>query len=581
MCFRSDMCRGCFFAFSLCYARVSLPHCAFMLQQFVTFVTCRVLARALLLITAAAGARQLVHAVPVFSRGPAPRMASATSDTTASSGFSFQAEIVRQSNDSPKSTTPSKRGRNGTPKHSTSAGRTCRLCEEECATSSPYCWQHKRGYNNISKQALKAKAKPAPGNQLWKDFCEIFGEGRAGPPNKALADQVLMDYVAQFPEGKSGARRGTVTLGSYIHNAGSRASEEVVSTRPKWDYEIFEGKMKMLRSWTSQQCRDHWRELEANPEIARDAGGPKGAMRLSIPSNLTGGDADEFRAGNFEERSIAMSSKARQMSDEDRSKFLAETRSGFDLGALASPNAKQQMATALPASAAAASDVEVLKGLFGAVKPELPVPTGAAAAPDSAAASPRPAGDPPVTPIKPKVVDICRGRAKLWAAIRDDMEKYKAKMHAELKASKVAMANSNEDEHGKLFITPVVERHTIAAAFLGVDLNVSKKDGEETQLEHVAIAAKDIERALDEHGRCSAHDKLVQDALGSASVLPMESKELMSWSSLDAFHETVQQVDEHKALEQKQSQCDLTVSLMNQLLAGLRQSTREPLPCRI
>lgn len=493
----------------------------------------------------------------------------------ACSAFSFEAEFARQSGNSAESAPLGSAAAKAAAKaarHDVRAGCKCRLCEEDCASGSQLCWNHKRGQQNIYKQAFKAKAKPAPANKLWTEYTQIFGEGRAGPTNQALADQVLMDYVAQFPDGgkkSAGARRGAVNLGHYSHKTGSRASEEEVVSRAKWDYELFESQMKLLRSWTPQQSRDHWRELESNPDIARDAGGPKGAMRLSIPSNLTGNDRDESRAGRYEERAVVVQDKARAMTADDRASLLAETRSGFDLAALASPNAKQNMSAPLPASAAAASEADILKGIFTNTK------TGElGAAPHDAVVPAVAAPETPVTPVKPS--DISRGRAKLWAAIRADLDKFKPKMHAELKASKVAIDNSKEDDHGKLFITPVVERHSIAMAFMGVTLTVDKKTEEEvTNADHVKISRSDFSKSEQKDGRCADHDALILSALESASILPMESAALMSWTSLEAFQETVQHAGTEKALEEKQNEWDSSLALMNQLLVGLRTSTRE------
>ena len=126
--------------------------------------------------------------------------------------------------------------------------------------------------------------------EAYMNYIEIFGERGKGPPNEELSHQVLRDYVTEFPEIPDQATsnvskpRGVADLSRYVHRRGSRTSQDAVQRWPKLDYELFKNKMKMVRAWPEQRCKDEWLKLEANADIARDQGGyGQFKLRLSIP----------------------------------------------------------------------------------------------------------------------------------------------------------------------------------------------------------------------------------------------------------------------------------------------------------
>lgn len=82
----------------------------------------------------------------------------------------------------------------------------------------------------------------------------LFGDRKSdGMP--WLADMVMIEYAKNNPHKVSGGsahsrkKRGSVNLGSYLHVHGAKRSKVSGSKRPKFDKELYIGRMKSLRGW--------------------------------------------------------------------------------------------------------------------------------------------------------------------------------------------------------------------------------------------------------------------------------------------------------------------------------------------
>lgn len=115
--------------------------------------------------------------------------------STAGSEFSLVGELKRARSDAGdiEEARSSKQAKAG--KLDKDDGLGCHICAEPRAKGSSKCWVHKRALDCIQKQSARV-----PADQ--KCFIQIFGEPRKGPPNQALADKVLLDFCAMYPEGK-------------------------------------------------------------------------------------------------------------------------------------------------------------------------------------------------------------------------------------------------------------------------------------------------------------------------------------------------------------------------------------------
>jgi hypothetical protein len=71
------------------------------------------------------------------------------------------------------------------------------------------------------------------------------------------------------------------------------------------------------------------------------------------------------------------------------------------------------------------------------------------------------------------------------------------------------------------------------------------------------------------------HDKALRDLLNTVTILPMESREVMSWSSFVIFHADVTKILIAEALEEASRRWDNQHHLVTQLTTSLKQSTKE------
>ena len=211
------------------------------------------------------------------------------------------------------------------------------FCGETQEPKNGYCARHKRAYECIWRQYVGKNGKITEEAEI---FYTIFGDvkrARQFPGKPDLAEEALMDFVEEFPEAANGSRakRGETNLSKYFHQTGTRVSKDDVSTHMKMDWELFSGKMKLLRGWEKEESRRHWRLLEDDPTVAEDMKGVKDSAgrptkRLAIPPTYFGGDSTESRSSQYEDKSMIKESKPMTNLDDDTfAAYLAECRKGF------------------------------------------------------------------------------------------------------------------------------------------------------------------------------------------------------------------------------------------------------------
>ena len=246
-------------------------------------------------------------------------------------GFSFtglmkrQAEPCQRDETSQAAASGKKvRKTKGSGAQSTKEGTKCRVCDECCAGTSPFCWDHKRAFGVLCKDATKDKK-----SQRYEDYKAIFGEGRKGAPDKALADQVIAEFaLARLTAAAEGKALPQCNLTKYRHLEGHRASDEAVKGHMMWDKEIFLTRMPQYRPWDKAKCVAEWDKLQSNPAILKDVG-YNNSVVCKIPPELIGNVKSEERKGSFEQRDVSTETKAAKVSDSVRKAWIAQTAAGF------------------------------------------------------------------------------------------------------------------------------------------------------------------------------------------------------------------------------------------------------------
>ena len=221
-------------------------------------------------------------------------------------------------------------------KHKTVKGTQCELCTQPCAAGHSRCWPHKRAYDCIQKQCWRARKKDAALEEqpkAYQEWVAIFGEGRAGPPDQMLANQVVLDFAEKYPDGQSklGQKRGQAQLITYIHSHLVTASSSKSIGLPLWDFELFVNQMKNFRGWSQTQSKQQWDALEREPSNFRDNQGPaKHPRRIAIPAWLSGTESHDFTLTEAEEKRVSTAGRSLERSMEDRQQMIGELRQGFE-----------------------------------------------------------------------------------------------------------------------------------------------------------------------------------------------------------------------------------------------------------
>ena len=125
---------------------------------------------------------------------------------------------------------------------------SCRACPDAKAKGSPFCGKHKRAFQCIQGRCCKKNKEGFYVDpDAAADFHKIFGEGRNPPPNVTLANEVVLDFCIDNPDGKetSGKKRGgQLNLNKYVNRVYASLSQGRLEDDCLWDEEIFVNKFR-------------------------------------------------------------------------------------------------------------------------------------------------------------------------------------------------------------------------------------------------------------------------------------------------------------------------------------------------
>ena len=480
-------------------------------------------------------------------------------------------------------------------------GKLCTLCPEPAAPSHARCWTHKRAWDCIAKQCKRGFKKGKPMEEqpeAYQQWVKIFGVGKEGPPDKAIADKVVLDFCKENPEGlvKNGQKRGSVNLTSYIHSRAQQLSDTRSSNLCIWDEEVFLTQMKLLRGWSPLQAKQQWDALERQPELFIDMKGPpRFPKRLLIPANLTGTEQRSLSSTDLEERRISIATKAAERSSEDQQRMISELRTGFDMRpqgrvtpdhieALHEPLAAGAL-TAGPA-AVTTTPVELVQKAAALLMPETSQEAGASSDPDPGAAgtpgapstSDGAAAGAVALPGQPKSIPAAfeSTRNKKTKSMEMLLEGIVTKVTDSLKQGAV-MANRPQAVDHQMFLNALTSKLAVAAAFLGVGFSVvaigdQGSDGHESGSDqHTAVLTDLATQEADGTPAMDAKqlDAHFQQALGSCEFLPMESKDLPCHAVLLAELTRAKGLQTPQDMEQCEAKFQAHVELARQLQRSL------------
>ena len=379
------------------------------------------------------------------------------------------------------------------------------VCDRFQAVGSSYCWPHKRGWGRIVKHGLKGKKQR---DENYLNYIAIFGEGRDPPPDPDLAEQVIVDVCAGIPDDEDDEddasrpakvrKCAPVNLSKYVHRQGSRMSSDAVTSTYKWDFEIFQNKLKAIRGWSSAQCQAEFAKLKANPMTKADESGRHhalfGCTRVKVPPELIGEEKEELRRGQFEERTFETATKAKTMSDEEKSLWKEATNKGFQLEKSPSDDDLAAMMTPLrPDDVASELDMgsflsDILKQHVDSGAPAGDEPGASGGAGPSGSSNAAGAGlaglggannmggkpaAPAPSPGKKDAMDWGASRSRLWARVRDSIKQHCERCTAEMKSAKGLLHKADSTKHGDIFIKSVLEKYDMCMHFIGQDVKVS------------------------------------------------------------------------------------------------------------
>ena len=210
---------------------------------------------------------------------------------------------------------------------------SCRACPDAKAKGSPFCGKHKRAFQCIQGRCCKKNKEGFYVDpDAAADFHKIFGEGRNPPPNVTLANEVVLDFCIDNPDGKeaSGKKRGgQLNLNKYVNRVYASLSQGRLEDDCLWDEEIFVNKFRSLRGWSQEHSRTKFLQLLHDPTVYKDEGGLGGTPRVAVPPSWTGEERNRRKREVGEQRALERTAKSSRISDQDCGQIVAELDSGF------------------------------------------------------------------------------------------------------------------------------------------------------------------------------------------------------------------------------------------------------------
>ena len=159
------------------------------------------------------------------------------------------------------------------------------------------------------------------------------------PDDLTRAEEVLDDMIAKNPDlqddsigGKNTrAKCSDVKLTQFLQSRGTVKMTESKKTRPKWDKEIFDTQLKLLRGWTQGRCNSEWEELKRNTPVSeRGQGGPPEApLQLPLPAAMIGTETLSDATQNFAKKEMQVATKAAVMSEEATDAAVSDCAKNF------------------------------------------------------------------------------------------------------------------------------------------------------------------------------------------------------------------------------------------------------------
>lgn len=428
-------------------------------------------------------------------------------------------------------------------------------CEETVQGKQKRCGIHRRAVD-ILKTAAYATA-PSDGSESEEmiAFSQIFGsKNQEGDP--ALAKQVLQQFLVANPDLKQAVngpigrhttkkRVANVSLAQFIHRRGFEHSLEEEERRPKVDLEIFQSKTKLLRGWDATKSLSEWRSLETDPSIMRDNKGPPYApLRLRIPEWIFSESASVDRVRGFESKELNTSTKARQMSEEEKTAVLSELDKGFTRPTHNLPASSHMLRQNLPVGAITeevgreeaigAAGMDMMKNMVGVQAAATGRSEGSGGSTGALGGSAK------------KPVDVVSVRNTAYLNAKADITKVNDRLQSQIHAASLVLEQGCLGDENNL-LEVAIERWTAAMLYLGsVPAMKKSSDGKEVidfvgvgsnimSLEDVKAAVESPVSLVGEHRPDEAlptertlarkHTKMLQHKLKSMTLLPVENIE--------------------------------------------------------
>ena len=111
---------------------------------------------------------------------------------------------------------------------------------------------------------------------------------------------------------------------------GVKKAKVDISSRRKMDFDFFVLQCKQLREWTRERATKEWMDIDKDPNNFADNGGAKGSRkRLYIPPYIFCAEAEDDVTENFQTKSVATTSKGKEMTAQERGSLVEECKNGF------------------------------------------------------------------------------------------------------------------------------------------------------------------------------------------------------------------------------------------------------------